>query len=203
MGNEVLEEVTSSKARLKIAELISTRPRTLKELSDITGISVQGVLKHLGRLRQLGLVAESRVAAGTLPVRKLYSTKDVRIGDFSYGDLTVVKLTKSSPRGAAPTEGAREMEALAGDALVQRRRIREQARKLARLIDELFETETRLDRIIRSLGLKDDERLIVQTAFTEESIEEAEKALRRHHGLREARVSLERAVAKARRIGKK
>ena len=47
MDETKLGEVVSSKARLIIADLVSRRPRTLRELSQVTGISVQGVLKHL------------------------------------------------------------------------------------------------------------------------------------------------------------
>ena len=42
-----IEQIASSRLRLKIASLLSSRPATLSELSVLTGISVQGVLKHL------------------------------------------------------------------------------------------------------------------------------------------------------------
>ncbi|MDV3293811.1 MAG: helix-turn-helix domain-containing protein [Nitrososphaerales archaeon] len=202
MSSSTIEGVVSSKARLRIADLISVRPRTLRELAALTGISVQGVLKHLDKLSKLGLVAEKRVAGGSIPVRKLYSMKGLRIGDFSQGDLTIVKMSRSPERAAKSEDAVRDLESLAADAIVQRRRIRDQARKLGRTIDEFVDTETRIDAIIRALKVKDDERLLVQTAFTEESLEEAERALREHHGLRDAKRTLGMALARARKVGK-
>ncbi len=152
MNQKALEEVVSSKARLRIADLISVRPRTLRELADLTGISVQGVLKHLSRLEKLGLLSETKVDGGALPIRKVYSIKGVRIGDFSHGDLTVVKVTASTERPAHSEEPLRELESLAADALVQKRRVRDQTRRLGRMIDELVEYRSKDRRARRRAG---------------------------------------------------
>ncbi len=203
MSQEALEAIVSSKARLQIADLVSTRPRTLRELADFTGISIQGVLKHLDKLNGLGLIAEKRVSGGSLPVRKLYAIKGVRVGDFSYGGLTVVKMSRSIGKAVGSENPVPELESLAADAIVQRRRIRDQARRLGRMIDEFVDTETRIEGLVRSLDVKDDERLLIQTAFTEESLEEAERTLREHQGLKDARRALEKALSRARKVGKK
>jgi len=182
---------------------VSLRPRTLRELADLTGISVQGVLKHLAKLKSLGLVSEMKLAAGALPVRKLYTIGDVRIGDFSHGDLTVVKISRFSEQVAQPGDSVKELEALAADAMVERRRIRDQARRLGRAIDDLVSTEARIGSLIRGLGLDDKDRLLLHTFFTEESLEDAERALREHYGMREAGRALEKAISRARKLGKK
>ncbi|MDV3244135.1 MAG: winged helix-turn-helix domain-containing protein [Nitrososphaerales archaeon] len=203
MSQEALEAIVSSKARLQIADLVSTRPRTLRELADFTGISIQGVLKHLDKLNGLGLIAEKRVSGGSLPVRKLYAIKGVRVGDFSYGGLTIVKMSRSIGKAVGSENPVPELESLAADAIVQRRRIRDQARRLGRMIDDFVDTETRIEGLVRSLDVKDDERLLIQTAFTEESLEEAERTLREHQGLKDARRALEKALSRARKVGKK
>jgi len=203
MNQSALEEIVSSKARLRIADLLSVRPRTLRELADLTGISMPGVLKHLARMEKLGLVAEAKVEGGALPVRKVYSTKGVRIGDFSHGNLTVVKVTDSTERSARSEDAVKELESLAADALVQKRRIRDQTRRLGRMIDELVNTESRIGGLIGGLGAEDEDQLLLHTAFTEESMEEAERSLTEHYGMREPKRALDKAVSRARKLGKK
>ena len=90
---DLLPEVVSSRTRLKVADLVSARPRSLGELAAATGISIQGVLKHLRKLEELGLVEGKNVRSPDLAVRKVYAAKGVRLGDFSAGDLTLVKLS--------------------------------------------------------------------------------------------------------------
>ena len=68
-----IEEIASSRARLTIASLLSSRPRTLGELAEVTGMSVQGVLKHLKKLAEKGIVKEWKMPRGRhLRPRKLY-----------------------------------------------------------------------------------------------------------------------------------
>jgi predicted transcriptional regulator len=203
MNQSALEEIVSSKARLRIADLLSVRPRTLRELADLTGISMPGVLKHLARMEKLGLVAEAKVEGGAFPVRKVYSMKGVRIGDFSHGNLTVVKVTDSTVKSAKSEDAVKELESLAADALVQKRRIRDQTRRLGRMIDELVNTESRIGGLIGGLGAEDEDRLLLHTAFTEESMEEAERSLTEHYGMREPKRALDKAVSRARKLGKK
>lgn len=203
MNQKAVEEVVSSSARLRVAHLISVRPRTLRELADLTGISVQGVLKHLAKLKKLGIVAETKVEGGALPVRKVYAIKGVRIGDFSHGDLTVVKMTDAAERAAQSDDPLRDLESLAADALVQKRRIRDETRRLGRMIDELVATEMRIGGLVDGLGADDEDRLLLHAAFTEESLEEAEKSIAEHYGLREPRRALEKALGRARKLAKK
>jgi predicted ArsR family transcriptional regulator len=203
MSQEILANVISSKTRLKIAGLISSRPRTLRELSAETGISVQAVLKHLEKLSELGLVSEQKVDAGGIGARKVYVTKGTHIADFSSGDLTVVKLSKYKRRAVASDDPVQELEALSEDIMFRRRRIRDQARRLGRLIDEMGEDQERIEGLISSLGLTDEERLLLQVAFSEESMDDAERLVREQRGVADARRSLEKVISKAKRIAKK
>lgn len=199
MDETKLGEVVSSKARLIIADLVSRRPRTLRELSQVTGISVQGVLKHLAKLEGLGLVEERRIAGGSV-ARKVYSSKGYHIGDFSDGGLMVVK-TKPREWNAEAVTGPplRTLQALSEDTLVQRLRIREEARRLGRMIDELFGTEERLNGAIESIKLTDEERLVVRAYFGEETPEEAVEVLTKNFGIADARRTIERGLRKVRK----
>jgi Ni,Fe-hydrogenase III large subunit len=205
MSQRDIEEVISSKFRLKIADLISVRPRTLRELKALTGLgTVQGVLKHLTLLKNLGLVKETSIEEGALSSRRIYSVnRGVHVRDFSYRDMTVVKLSTEVEQAVKSSNPVEELESLATDALVQKSRIRDQAKKLGRMIDELVSTEARIGEIARAVGADDENRLLLQIAFTEESLEDAEKLLKEQYGVVDARRSLEKAISKARRVAKK
>lgn len=193
-----LPEIISSRVRIKVADLISTRPRTLGELAAATGISIQGVLKHLRKLEELGLAEEKSVRSPGLAVRKLYVAKGARLGDFSAGDLTLVKL---SQKPSAPAEGPDrfvDLEYLAEETILRRRRIRDQTRRLGRMIDDLVEDESRIKAALESMDLNDTERLILQVLFTEESFEEGKRVLSEHFGLQDDKKSIEKALSKAR-----
>ena len=193
--NEVL---MSSQTRLRIAELISRRPRSLRELARLTRLSVPGVLRHVAALSRAGFIREERVTPETLPVRKVYSLKGARVMDFSVGNLTIFKVAREKPTRLRRSQ---DFERLSMEILVGRRRIRDRARRLARLTDELFESEELLIRGIERLDLSDEERLILLTVFTEETIDDAERVLTRVQGMKEARRSIDKALAKAKRIG--
>lgn len=204
MTSQELGEILSSRARLKIADLTSVRPRTLRELASITGITVQAVLKHLEKLKALGVLEEKRISSSELSARRVYSMVGFRLGDFSHGELTIVKMSKTKrPVEAARGSGYEELERLAEDFLVQRRRIREETRRLGRMIDELVTGEERLGALISVQRIRDDEKLVLHTYFTEESAKEAEDALREHYGMEDARRAIDQALHKVGVIGKK
>src|SRR5215831_12756415 len=83
-------EITTSQTTLKIASLVSTRPRTLTELSDLTGVSIQAVLKHLVRLEKLGYVESKKLVNRDLAARRVYCSAKVRVSDFSSEGLIAV-----------------------------------------------------------------------------------------------------------------
>jgi predicted transcriptional regulator len=190
----------SSKTRLRLAELMSIRPRSLRELAKLTGLTMPGVLRHLDALNKEGLITANRLSSRLIPVRKTYSLKGVRVIDLSTGDLSITKISKSDQRKGGSEKAS--LEWLASDVLVSRRRIREKSRRLARAIDEHLESESKLTRAIDALDLEDDERLIVLTAYTEETTNDAMEILE-SEGMRDVRKSIDSALAKAKRIATK
>lgn len=199
MAADIPPEILSSRSRLKIADLLSTRPRTMGELADKTGVSVQAVLKHLEKLESLKVLEKRRVSGKGVSVRKLYALKGYHVGDFSTEGLTIVNMTKVEPIQYAGKDPVGDLDSIAEDVLVQRRRIREQARKLGRSIRELVEYEGRMNSLIETMGIGDVERLLIRTAFTEETLGEAEAELKRVYRINDPRRSIERALAKAKR----
>ena len=193
-----LGEVLSSKVRLKIAGALSVRPRTLNELADLTGISVQGVLRHLRRLQELGLVEEKKLAAKAPRARRVYASKVTALGDYSSGSLTIVKATDKWDGRARGTRSTPDLEQMAVELLIQRRRIRDEAKHLGRMIDELADDQEALMSYLDRMKLSSEERLVLEVIFTEETLEEGERALARYYGLGDRR-SIDKALAKAKR----
>lgn len=198
MDPDALGEILSSKARLRIADAISIRPRTLGELASVTGISVQGVLRHLNILAKLGVVEELPLKPRTPKARRVYAAKSAFMGDYSNGDLTVVKTTEAAPPVPSQKKGG-DLEAAAGDFLVQKRRIRGEARKLGRMIDALVDDHRALLTSVDRLDLDGREKLILTVLLTEETSEEGMRTLAKHYGIRDRR-SIESVLAKAKQI---
>ena len=198
MNGDQLGEVLSSRVRLKIAGALSVRPRTLNELADLTGISVQGVLRHLRRLEELGLVEEKKLAVRSPKARRVYASKTTALGDYSSGSLTVVKATEKRDWRARGTRGTPDLEQMAVELLIQRRRIRDEARRLGRMIDELAGDHGALKSYLNGMDLSSEERLILEVIFTEETLEDGARALARYYGLGDRR-SIDKALAKAKR----
>ncbi len=192
-----MDEVLSSSARLRIEDALSVRPRTLGELASVTGITVQGVLRHLKRLEELGLVEERRLPGRGMKARALYAAKGELVGDYSTGDLTIVKPTERLPPHAS-SERAFDPERGAGEILVLRRRVREQARRLGRMIDELVDEQEALRSALDGLPLDEEERLIVEVVLTEDTLEDGLKVLSRYYGIEDRR-SIDKALAKVKR----
>ncbi len=196
--------VLSSRTRVKIAHLVSIRPRTLSELADLTGISVQAVLKHLAKLEGQGLVQEAKVRTGRMSVRKVYAPKGYLLGDYSTPGLSVVRFTDRSSSGARPRPNGRaDLEGMAEDMMFMRRRVKEEARRLGRMIDDLAVEQARLAEALESMGLDDDERLILEALFTEESVEQGRKLISKHYGLKDGTMSIDRALSKATKNARK
>ena len=198
MSDNVLSAIISSRSRLKIADFISTRPRGLEELAAATGISMQGVLKHLKKLKSIGIVDERSIRSPILAARKVYVASGVRLRDFSSGDLTLVKLSGRPPVSASELVRYPDLEYLAEEVILRRRRVRDHARRVGRMIDELVDEESRIGAILESMNLSDAEKLILQILFTEESLEQGERVLQEHFGLQDGKKSIEEALVKAR-----
>jgi predicted transcriptional regulator len=203
MPDDLLSEILSSPNSLGIAALISIRPRTQSELAELTGVSVPGVLRHLKRLVKLGLIEQSRLDSRLFRARRVYSSKGMSVGDFSRADLRVVRLLRKPETGGSPGNSITTLESLAEELILQRRRIREQVRKLGRMIDDLLDDQARMSKTTEEAGRGTDERLILGAIFTEESVGDAERVLVRHYGLKGGRRSIERVLAESRKIAKK
>jgi predicted transcriptional regulator len=203
MENTPLSLALSSRTRTLVVDLLSKRPRTLRELSILSGISVQGVLRHLESLMKINLVAARTVRTEKLPARKIYYLKGFHFDDFSVGDLTVVRSSRRRTSRSQPVATIDELEDLAADLIVRRRRIREKAKRLSRMIEELAEDQSRLVESIEAMDLSDEERMILLTVFTEETLQDAEESLSKVQGMRDARGSVDRLVMKVRGNAKK
>jgi hypothetical protein len=179
---------------------MSTRPRSLRELARLTGLSVPGVLRHLDALAKVGVVRENSISSKRIPVRKTYSLKGVTVVDFSFGDLSITEIAKT--REIKDRGRETNLVLLASEVLMNRRRLHERARRFARTIDDYLESESRLVSVIESMDLEPDERFIVMTAFTEDTMDDAERILE-SEGVLDARRSIEGALAKAKRIVRK
>ena len=193
-----LGEVLSSGVRMKIAGAVSQRPRTLGELSYITGISVQGVLRHLRRLEKAGLIEERRVKASAPKARRVYAAKEAIMEDYSSGDLTVAKLVEKWPGIRRAQKQGTDLESMAAEVLIMRRRIREEAKKIGRMIDETAAGQEELEAALGHMRLSDEEHLILEVILTEETVEDGARALSRFYGIEDRR-SIDEALAKARR----
>ena len=195
MNRETLDEILSSRVRLSIEDAIAVRPRTLMELASVTGISVQGVLKHLRRLSDLGLV-EERSLPKSLKARKLYAAKGHLVGDYSTDGLTVVKPTELIPR--PNPHGAGDIESRAGEMIILRRRVKDQAKRLGRMIDELVDEREALKAELDGLQVDPTERLVLEVLMTEETVQEGARVLQRYYGIEDRR-PIDKALAEAKR----
>lgn len=198
MNPDDLSEVLSSRARVKIEDAVSLRPRTLGELAAITGISVQGVLRHLKILAKLGLVEERKISSKAPKARRVYAARGTSLGDYSSGGLVVVKATERVPTQRRVRRQRQDLERMSGELLIQRRRIRDEAKKLARMIDELVDSQQALAFALGGLKLDDEGRLILEVLLTEETASDGLKALSRYYGLDDRR-SIDKALAEAKR----
>ncbi len=196
MNPEVLGVVLSSKARLRIADAVSLRPRTLGELSTLTGISVQGVLRHLNKLSELGLVEERSLAPGAPKARRVYAARNISLTDFSTAGLTLVKATERTPVPGRVTSIPQDLERTSGELLIQRRRIAEEARKLGRMIDDLVDDQEALVSALDHLALDELQRLVLRVLLTEETKADGERVLSRYYGIVDRR-SIDEALARA------
>jgi DNA-binding transcriptional ArsR family regulator len=200
LDSNTLDEVLSSSAKLRIESALSIRPMTLAELASATGITVQGVLKHLKRLAELGLAEEKRLPTKNLKARTVYAAAGEVIGNYSTSDLIVVKLTRKLPTGTPKARGSPDLEEKAADILLLQRRVKDQAKKLGGLLDELADEREALRSGVEGLHVSPEEGLILEVILTEETLEDGLRVLARYYGIEDRR-SIDIAMAKARRSG--
>jgi DNA-binding transcriptional ArsR family regulator len=200
LDSRTLDDILSSKPKLKIENALSIRPMTLAELASATGITVQGVLRHLKRLAELGLVEEKPLSTRNLKARTVYAATGEVIGNYSTSDLVVVKPTRKLPTSAPSAGKPPSLEERATDILLLRHRVSDQAKKLGRMIDELADEREALRSGVDGLHASPEEGLILGVVLTEETLEDGLSVLARYYGIEDRR-SIDRALAKARRSG--
>jgi predicted transcriptional regulator len=176
--------------RLSVALLLSVRPRTLSELAESTGGSIQAVLKHTKKIEEEGLLAETILGTGRyLRRRKLYSMKNKGVEGFARGDVLVAAFTprEREGRGAEDTKGPNSgyplLESLAEDVIYSRANMRESIKKLDRAISRVAESQDRLARTISEQhSLTGEEKHIAYLYFTEDSESKVKEVLKTHFG---------------------
>ena len=197
-----VEDFASSSVRLRIANILSSRPATLSELAAATGISVQGVLKHLGKLSKAGVLREKTMPGGKyLRSRKLYYLKGRRVADYSDGDLVVATLGRSAEETPFRVKDAyQELDWLAQDIIILRRRARELSQRMRRVLEEVTEDESKVAALIEGLGLSPEEQQIAYLIFTEESPDNARATLKEHYGCADPDAAIRAVSAKVRGV---
>lgn len=197
-----IEEIASSRARLTIASLLSSRPRTLGELAETTGISVQGVLKHLKVISRSGILRTRSLTRGRfLRSRKLYYIDTRRVADYSQDDMIVATLGEERVAAQVVADDPyAELDRLAQDVILMRRRVRDVSERMRRMIEETTDDETRISRLIEGLDLSAEDRQIAYLLFGDDRPEEVRRILRQHYGCSDPEEAI-RVVAEMLREG--
>jgi len=201
---ETIEEIANSRARLTIASLLSVRPRTLSELAETTGISVQAVLKHLKKLAELGILETRGLPSGRhLRNRKLYFINSRKVADYSAGDMIVATLGREAREGetAGTTNAYAELDSLAQDVILLRSRAREVSERMKRMIEEATEDESRISRLIEGLNLSPEDKQIAYLIFGDDRPEQARRSLRKHYGCKDPDGAIREVVERMKGAG--
>jgi len=201
MAATILEQVVSPRSRWVIADMLSVRPRTLRELAARAGISVQGVLKHLRKLDELGLLEETELKGNEyVSVRKVYSTTRRRISDYSAEQFLIAHLSSARKSGDGGEQrgeslGLEALESLSEDILVQRQRIRSLAKRMEKMVAELEESEEELSEAILSRDISGELKLIALALFSEDDRAETMSVIRKHYGCEDPEGAIAAAIA--------
>jgi predicted transcriptional regulator len=195
-----IEEIASSRARLKIANLLSSRPATLSELSVLADMSVQGVLKHLKKLSEEGILEEEKMRGGKyLKQRKLYFIESRKIADYSEGELLVATIGRSAKEPPMKVKDAyEELDWLSQDIVIMGRRARELSKRMRRVLEEIIADEARIGALIDGLALSPEEKQIAYLIFAEDTPEHARAILKEHYGCRDPEAAMKAVAARVR-----
>ena len=152
----------------------------------------------------MGLIEERTVNRPKyLTVRKAYSLKGASLDDFSRESLMIVNLSAEREEEALGVgrDAFADLNGMAEELLIEGRRIKDQARRLQRMIDEFSATKSRLKRLIESLDLNSEEKLIAETVFTEDTVKGAATVLSKFYGCRNPDEAISEVVAKVKKAG--
>ncbi|MDA4117942.1 MAG: winged helix-turn-helix transcriptional regulator [Thaumarchaeota archaeon] len=198
-----IEPIASSRVRLTVALLLTVRPRTLTELAESTGVSIQAVLKHTKKLEEEGLLASTILGAGRyVRRRKLYSMKK-RVEGASSETMLVAAFAPSDrerPDAEATEEPYSEylvLERFAEDVVFSRANLRESLKRLERAISRLAESQDTLTRaIVGRRSLTSEEKHIAYLYFTEDSESRVKDVLKTHFGCADPKAALTDVLTK-------
>lgn len=157
------------------------------------------MLRHLKRMGELGLVGDKKVTPKAPKARRVYFAKSAMVGDYSTRDLIIVKATELNASRPSGNAKIRDLESTAGGLLVQRRRVKDNAKRVGRMIEDLVADQQAMTSALEGMHLDDYESLILRVLLTEETLEDGIRVLSRYYGLEDRR-SIDEALAKARRI---
>jgi predicted transcriptional regulator len=202
MKMTTIEEIASSRVRLTIANLLSSRPRTLGELAETTGISVQGVLKHLKVISRSGILKTKSLAHGRfVRARKLYYIDTRRVADYSQEDMILATIgAEKVPGEVVAGEPYVELDRLAQDVILMKRRVRDLSERMRRMMEETTEDESRISHLIEGLALTPEERQIAYLLFGDDRPEKVRRILRQHYGCSSPDQAIEAVAEKLREV---
>ncbi len=179
----MIDSVTS-RTKIHILDLLSSRPRCLSELSDITGVSTQGISKHVKSLVAVGLVkivivnrdksSKSLIRAYYKINRPVYiysGKEDERLSLFM-----PLKTSKSYHEPKEKKRASRVLEETEDELNQLRRRLRLLRNRESRIFEELTELEWSKDRIVGGLKCSPVEEYLLRAFLSSRNEHELKKA---------------------------
>ncbi len=134
--------------------------------------------------------------------RKLYYIAERRVADYSEGEMIVATL---GDRGVASeletSDPYDELDGLAQDIIVMRRRVRELSGRMRRMIEEVTENESRIAGLIDTMNLSSEEKQIASLIFGDDGPEQTRRILREHYGCKNPEGAIEEVVEKMKEAG--
>ncbi|MEK0325028.1 MAG: ArsR family transcriptional regulator [Nitrosopumilus sp.] len=154
----MIESVTS-RTKIHILDLLSSRPRCLSELADRTGVSTQGISKHLKSLVADGLVKivnVNRDKSSRSLIRAYYRLdKPVYIYSGWENERLSLFMSLKTPESYRIPKEKKSVSRVLGeteDGLNQlKRRLRLLRNRESRIFEEMTELECLKDHIVREL----------------------------------------------------
>jgi len=180
-------KVACSPTRLKILDLLASRPHTMQELASLLEVTPQAVMKHLKVLERYGLVKS--VELEKFGKQMVYLAKFV--DTYLYSDrsldaisIYIAKVSQSDELGLeleAKTfvEALREVD---DEIYLLRRRLRDLRNRECRLYKRLIELHNLKQSLLGKRRLTTEERLvlgILESKDPQKTAEEVAKALNR------------------------
>jgi predicted transcriptional regulator len=154
----------SNKARLEILRELSSRPKSLRELAQLLGLTTQGVAKHLAALEGAGLVRRIQVNVPGSPVRWVYALeRPVEVVVERAEQAVSFHIHVGAPlRNHLPSEPLDlELEEVDEEVWALKARLKLIAEREARAFRQLAELLAQRSNLIDRLSVDSLERLVV------------------------------------------